>query len=148
MFPPLINDITTTFPNEPRFVETARQNPDLKYDYNPTNFQAQREYYKELNPLDCPLSPEKCFEICHQVARREGAWRIVSVEPNTYRLEAVATTWLFRFEDDLIVEVRTQDQKNQIHMRSKSRKGKGDLGANARRIRDFLAKLRTKFDNP
>ncbi len=51
---------------------------------------------------------------------------------------------MLRFKDDVLVEVRPHPGGSEVAMRSKSRVGKGDLGANAKRIRAFLAALRTR----
>jgi uncharacterized protein (DUF1499 family) len=79
-------------------------------------------------------------------ARAEGA---VGRDAQPWRLQAVATTALLRFKDDVVVEVRPRDDGGStVAMRSKSRLGKGDLGANARRIRAFLADLRVRLEGP
>ena len=56
-------------------------------------------------------------------------------------IEAIATTRLFKFKDDVTVTLTRQDDATVVNVRSKSRVGKGDLGANARRIRAFQAEL-------
>jgi uncharacterized protein (DUF1499 family) len=49
---------------------------------------------------------------------------------------------LFHFKDDFVIEVRPSDGGgSRIEMRSKSRDGISDFGANARRIRAFFAML-------
>ena len=54
-------------------------------------------------------------------------------------LEAVVTSRLFGFQDDIAIRVRPDsDGTSRIDMRSKSRDGKGDQGANAARIRSFV----------
>jgi hypothetical protein len=70
-------------------------------------------------------------------------WEIVSNIPSEGRLEATATTALFRFKDDVVLRVRpTQDGTGSIvDMRSVSRVGQSDLGVNAQRVRAFLADL-------
>jgi Protein of unknown function (DUF1499) len=70
-------------------------------------------------------------------------WEIVSNIPSEGRLEATATTALFRFKDDVVLRVRpTQDGTGSIvDMRSVSRVGQSDLGVNAERVRAFLADL-------
>ena len=60
-------------------------------------------------------------------------------------IRAVATTPVFRFKDDVTISVAHQDNFTLVNVRSKSRIGKGDLGANARRIRDFQARLAGKL---
>ncbi|MND03152.1 hypothetical protein D3C83_228380 [compost metagenome] len=58
------------------------------------------------------------------------------------RVEAIATTTLLRFKDDVVVRVRDAAGGSRVDVRSKSRVGVGDLGTNARRIRRFLSALR------
>lgn len=56
-------------------------------------------------------------------------------------IEAVATTRLFKFKDDMTVTFKRDGEVTVVNVRSKSRVGKGDLGTNARRIRAFQAEL-------
>ena len=56
----------------------------------------------------------------------------------------MATSKLFHFQDDIVVRVRPgADGGSLVDMRSKSRVGQGDMGANAARIRQFMVALRT-----
>jgi uncharacterized protein (DUF1499 family) len=57
------------------------------------------------------------------------------VEADEHYMHAECTSLIFRFVDDfeVLVEVDTQE----IHVRSASRVGYSDLGANRRRIEDF-----------
>jgi len=43
---------------------------------------------------------------------------------------------------DFVIEVRDANGQSLVEMRSKSRNGKGDVGVNARRIRDFLTRVK------
>jgi uncharacterized protein (DUF1499 family) len=58
------------------------------------------------------------------------------------RIEAVDTTFWFGFQDDIVIRIRGEAAGTRVDVRSKSRVGRGDLGANARRIRGFLEALR------
>ena len=59
-------------------------------------------------------------------------------------MEAVATSKLFHFQDDIVIRVRPEGQGGSlVDMRSKSRDGQGDFGVNAARIRQFMVALRT-----
>jgi uncharacterized protein (DUF1499 family) len=42
------------------------------------------------------------------------------------------------FKDDVIIRVRTNGQGSLLDLRSVSRVGEGDIGANAKRIRLFI----------
>ena len=67
---------------------------------------------------------------------------ITRSDPAAHALEGISTTRLFRFHDDFVVEVRADDGGSVVQMRSKSRDGKGDIGANAARIKALFAQLR------
>ena len=63
---------------------------------------------------------------------------ITAQSPEKGEIQAVATTRVFRFKDDVTITV---GRDGQVNVHSRSRIGKGDLGANARRIREFQATL-------
>ena len=58
-------------------------------------------------------------------------------------MEAVATSFFFRFKDNIVVRARPAGEGtgSVVDMRSISRVGVSDIGVNARRVRDFLAEL-------
>ena len=53
----------------------------------------------------------------------------------------VDTSLLFGFKDDIVVRVAANGAGSRVDVRSLSRVGRSDIGANARRIRAFLGKL-------
>ena len=57
------------------------------------------------------------------------------------RIEATDTTFWFGFEDDVVIRVEADGAGSRVDVRSVSRGGVGDVGANARRIRAYLQKL-------
>jgi uncharacterized protein (DUF1499 family) len=71
-------------------------------------------------------------------------WQVTGEDAAAGRIEAVATSRLFRFRDDVVIRVQAgpQEQGARIDVRSRSRIGQSDLGANAERIRAFLARVR------
>ena len=88
-----------------------------------------------------PMPPDRAFARAEAAARALG-WEIVAAAPAEGRLEATATTRWFGFKDDIVVRVTPAPGGSQVDIRSVSRVGRSDLGANARRIRAFLAALR------
>ena len=66
---------------------------------------------------------------------------IVTAESTEGRVEATATTFWFGFKDDLVVRVALDDGDALIDLRSKSRVGQSDIGANADRIREFIQRF-------
>jgi uncharacterized protein (DUF1499 family) len=102
----------------------------------------QRPAYPQVAPLTLDLAPEEAFEIARKAAERRG-WRIVeSVPPGGRiglgRIEAVDRTFLLRLPDDVTVRLRPRADGTRIDVRSASRLGRHDFGANAARIRRYL----------
>jgi uncharacterized protein (DUF1499 family) len=142
---PPINDITTDTMNPPQFVTApslpANRGRDMSYPG--ASFAArQRRGYPTLAPLHVDMPPNEAFQRVQAAARHMPGWEITRTEPAARALEGVATTRLFRFKDDFVIEVRPQDGHSIVQMRSKSRDGKGDIGANAARITAFFAALK------
>jgi uncharacterized protein (DUF1499 family) len=139
-YPP-INDITTDADNPPEFTFAKtlppNQNRDLTYDKS--KYAAQQEAgYGMIAPLKERLEPSATFERVRETAQQVPTWKITYSDPAKNVLEAVATSKLFHFQDDVIIVIRpTPDGESLIEMRSKSRDGIGDFGVNARRIRRF-----------
>lgn len=68
------------------------------------------------------------------VARANG-WKIQAVDPERRHLHAVASTPLWHFKDDVEVWVKTTaDGGSALYLRSASRLGMADFGANTARI--------------
>jgi uncharacterized protein (DUF1499 family) len=142
---PAINDFTTNPADPPSFKEAARipanAGRDLAY---PASFAAiQRACCADLAPLRLPLPPDRAFANALGVASSMG-WEVTAKDPADGRIEAVATTRLFGFHDDIAIRVRPDGDGSVVDMRSKSRDGKGDLGTNAARIRAFTTALRDR----
>ena len=136
---PAINDITTNLENPPGFAPApaGHRNADRDMSYPSDWKPLVREAYPDLAPIRVSVSPGQAYALSLDEARELG-WQITRRERNEF--EAEATTPLFRFVDDVSVRVVTGANGNGvIDIRSKSRDGKGDLGANANRIRTFSA---------
>lgn len=140
-----INDITTDTENPPEFVFAltlpANQGRDMKYD--PTKYAAaQEEIYGIIAPLKEKVEPAAAFARVLNQAQKIPTWKVTYSDQSKNTLEAVATSKLFHFQDDVIVQIRpSPDGESLIEMRSKSRDGKGDFGVNARRIRRFFDRI-------
>ncbi len=140
---PRIHDITTDVDDPPAFVAilplraTARNQAEYG---GPRVADAQRRHYPDLRPLDLTLSPASALERARRVGV-EMEWEIVAVDGATGRLEATASTPWFGFKDDVVVRILPRDGGARIDVRSVSRVGRSDLGKNAERIREFLARM-------
>ena len=96
--------------------------------------------YPDLHTQRFPRPPGEVFNAALATAREMG-FEITSQSPEKGEIQAVATTRLLRFKDDVTIRVGRESEVATVNVRSRSRIGKGDLGANARRIRDFQAGL-------
>ncbi len=98
--------------------------------------------YPDLQPqrFAPPHDFNRVFDAALDVARTMG-WEIREIAKDRGTIEAVATTRLFKFKDDVTITVANEGASVVVNARSKSRVGKSDLGANARRIRAFQAEL-------
>ena len=142
-YPP-IHDITTDIQDPPRFVDVLPLRKDARnsVDYTDTETPVrQRAAYPDILPLDLTIEPAAAFE-CAELAARSLGWQIVAVKAEEGRIEATATTFWFGFKDDIVVRIRPHDAGCRVDIRSVSRVGRGDAGANAGRVRDFLYKMR------
>jgi uncharacterized protein (DUF1499 family) len=134
---PPINDITTDPGDPPQFAALAREGPNVGRDmsYPGESFASQqRAAYPDLAPIEVAAPPDEALAAV-KTAFESFGWKIVAVDPAAGTIEATDTSRIFRFVDDIVVRARAHDNGSIIDVRSKSREGKGDLGANAARIR-------------
>jgi uncharacterized protein (DUF1499 family) len=140
---PMINDITTDLADPPEFVAAkvldGNRGRDMSY---PEGFVAQQRKGYDLEPLELSRPPADAFERARTALESLPNTRIIDVDPVAMRIEAVATSRIFHFEDDIVVRVRPTKIGSRIDVRSKSRLGRGDMGVNARRIEHLFAILR------
>ncbi|KAJ9531477.1 hypothetical protein QJQ45_015056 [Haematococcus lacustris] len=109
----------------------------------------QKAYGSKLHPLVFPsskISRSDLFEVVSAVAMKQGDWKLEKIMRQSKILQGVATTRIMRFQDDFVILVSERSTPrgsvSRVDMRSKSRMGKGDLGANAARIEHFLGQVR------
>lgn len=153
------NDFTTT-PGDPPAFEAIAALPenngrDLSYPYPANEAPA-------IGPLTVPGPENDPAGILAKVEAAAGAmagWEVVAVDRERLKLEAVATTSLFEFKDDVVVEIRQRAAADgsvtgpagavllQVHMRSKSRVGRSDFGANRKRVALFFDRLKAAFED-
>jgi uncharacterized protein (DUF1499 family) len=139
---PPIHDITTDLENPPSFqaVVPLRADAPNTLDRSPQLAQQQREGYPDLAPITLPEPPAAVFDRALAVAQQAG-WDIVTADKGTGRIEATDTTRWFGFKDDVVVRITPWGSGTRVDVRSVSRVGRGDVGTNARRIRDYLEDL-------
>ena len=108
--------------------------------------QVGQEAYPELETLVTATAPADAFAAAEAEARAQG-WTIVSADAATGLIEATAETFWFGFKDDVAIRVRPADAGAAIDMRSTSRVGLSDLGANAARIEGYMTALSARLSD-
>ena len=140
-----IHDVSTDTANPPQFVAVLPLRATAKAanttDYDAKTAQLQKETYPDIGPLHLDAPPAQAFDRA-LAAARGMRWEIVASDPAQGRIEATATTFWFGFKDDIVVRIAAEGSGSRLDVRSLSRIGKSDVGANARRIRDYLAKVK------
>jgi uncharacterized protein (DUF1499 family) len=141
---PPIHDITTDAYDPPVFValmEERKKAPNGADYGGPTIAAQQQKAYPDIKPIVVTSSPADALQRAIDAARSLG-WQVVSSDAPSGRIEATDTTAWFGFKDDIVVRVRPEPTGgSRIDVRSVSRVGRSDLGANAKRIREFISKL-------
>jgi uncharacterized protein (DUF1499 family) len=104
----------------------------------------QEEGYPDIAPLSLERSATEVFSLVHEAVERLG-WNIVSNETpgeaGPGLIEATDRTRIMGFTDDVAIRVKGDDTYAVVDVRSVSRYGWHDLGANAKRIRKLFEEI-------
>lgn len=146
---PALNDVSTDIDDPPGFsrsrVALDARKGRVPPDVSPEQRRAQRLAYPKTLPIVLEVPAEMAFDIARRAALNRG-WQVLeSARPGgrsgAGRIEAVARTRLLRFSDDITIRVRPRADGSRIDIRSASRLGNHDLGANAARIAAFAEEV-------
>ncbi len=151
---PWIYDITTDPIDPPRYDTLAKARPR---DANPIVYpglaaaEQQLEAYPDIEPLDADIDTRAAYNAALTIINRRR-WRVVEARAPDQgrpegRIEAVARTPIMGFRDDVIVRVRPFEGGARVDIRSSSRYGSFDFGANAARVRRLLEDIEAEFAN-
>lgn len=95
----------------------------------------------EHRPRAWPAPPAELLPRVVEAVTRLG-WSELAVDGGAGTVTAVVTTPLLRFKDDVVVRVEPAgDGASTLYVRSRSRVGRGDLGANTRHLLDLYEAL-------
>jgi uncharacterized protein (DUF1499 family) len=140
---PAISDITTDPANPPRFDVLARLRPRGSSNYpGAAVAERQRAAYPDVAPLQVDATPKIAYDIALALVTKRK-WVVVDQRPPAAGrregvIEAVARTLIMGFRDDVVIRVSPMGQGARVDMRSASRYGSHDFGANASRVRALL----------
>ncbi len=153
---PVIHDITTDPDNPPAYLvlSNARREDANSAQYPGKSAARQQEqYYPLVKPIVIERSVEEAFELARSSMARLK-WSIVAKAPpqkrgrqnKTARLEAVDKTLILGFSDDIVVRITGNNSSARIDIRSSSRYGRHDFGANAARIESFARMFKARME--
>ena len=143
---PAIHDITTDTNNPPEFRAMVKHRVHAVNGlaYGTEEMPAaelaglQLAAYPNVKHLESELSVADALARSESVLKGQGL-KIVSTDLEAGLVEATATSFWFGFKDDVVVRVVAMNVGSRIDIRSVSRVGQSDIGANAARIEIFLA---------
>jgi uncharacterized protein (DUF1499 family) len=130
--------------NPPEFVAAARLRGQgdhpVAYD-GPDVAEQQKKAYPNIQPVFLEDDPASVLTKIEATLLEMGL-EITESNADAGRVEAMDTTFLFGFRDDVVVRVTVEEGKGtRVDVRSKSRVGMSDLGENAKRITRFIELL-------
>jgi hypothetical protein len=144
---PAISDVSTDTVDPPRLHAAAalraRGANSVNYPGGETA-ELQRKYYPAVRTVEFDAEAEEIYAAVLALVQRNG-WRLAdNIPPAANRdgqIEAIASTPLMGFREDIAIRVRRAGTMVRVDMRSASRYGQRDFGTNARRIEALLAQL-------
>ena len=142
---PMIHDVSTDLDNPPIFsitnsLRTAEEN---SLDYAGEEIaKKQRSAFPNIQTFHSDIPPAEARKLALKTIEALN-WVLIVDDGSTSSIEAYDKSSVFGFIDDVVIRIRPNEGGSKIDVRSVSRVGLGDLGANANRIRLFLS----TFDN-
>lgn len=140
---PPISDITTDAGNPPRFEALARSRPADRIGYpGAAAAQKQAAAYPDIVPLQVSVPVRVAYDVTLALVLKRK-WHVAELRPpvgnrREAAIEATARTPIMGFRDDVVIRISPTREGARVDMRSASRVGLYDFGANAARIRSLL----------
>ncbi len=148
---PFIHDVTTDTQNVPMFTQAILDLRAKTEGVNPVTYKGKKDSrdnelysvlqtraFPAIRPLVLSGMPEQIYGQALTIAKQSG-WKIHTEDVDKGIIEATATTFWYGFKDDIIIRIRPAEGGGSIvDMRSISRIGGSDIGANAARIKKFI----------
>ncbi len=97
----------------------------------------------KLRPVSLPLPPAEAVLRVVEILKNLTRWKVESSDPATGTIHAIHITILWRFRDDIHIRIKPDGTGSRVFAHSQARLGKGDLGKNARNLRELTDALKT-----
>ncbi|MEL6859502.1 MAG: DUF1499 domain-containing protein [Pseudomonadota bacterium] len=111
----------------------------------------KRTVYPKMESLYFSQSPTELAAAAEQIINKRG-WEIVASGPtgreagDELQIDATATSGWFGFKDDIAVRISPVEGAVKVDIRSTSRVGLSDLGANSTRVYGLMIELEDRAD--
>lgn len=147
---PRLYDVTTDLASPPAFDKVAKIRQGQA---NPVHYEAsfaplQAAAYPDIKPLFVPRPLADVYTAVRDAVKRLD-WKVIDEQfpegARTGYIEAADRTFVFGFTDDVVIRITGSPKASKIDIRSSSRFGLHDLGRNAKRIRRFMAAVKTRL---
>lgn len=150
---PALTDLSTDLDEPPRFsvapnLRDGRMNRVAAI--TPEAAAAQMHAYPDIAGRRLDATPDRVLAALAPVVAARG-WRVRGQMPTSAQapevsIEMEAPSWLLRLPADAVVRLSDEGETTFVDMRIAVRYGPHDLGANARRIRGFMADLAAELE--
>lgn len=151
---PLLADISTDTVDPPRF-SLSKAAMAARGGFTPAGVaaparQEQHGAYGDVEPIVVDLDADEAFALVLKTAAARG-WRVIEQHAPGGRsgeghVDFLDRTLVMGFYDDVTVRLRPLAGQTRIDVRSASRYGRHDFGANAKRIEQFAEELQAQLD--
>jgi len=137
--PAPLNDISTDTANPPLYSAVAAIRPvnsnTLIYPEKAATLQAQR--FPSITPIYSTLSTDDAFKTAMIIVENNG-WSLAFDSREAGIIEAVESSLVFNFQDDIVIRITPNDSGSIVDIRSHSRVGLYDMNANGNRVMAFI----------
>lgn len=153
---PFIHDITTDTQNPPTFSDVIKAERAKVEGVNTLDYIGKKartkdgeklvsvlqvKAYPAVRTLVLSEQPDVVFGEALAAVKSLG-WEIAVSDPDKGRIDATDTTFWYGFKDDVTVRIKAgEGGETLVDVRSVSRVGGSDLGANAARVEKLLSRL-------
>jgi uncharacterized protein (DUF1499 family) len=151
---PALHDISTDVDDPPAFSQSQHA-LDARKGFVPLSVSAsqrqrQLDAYPNVQPIILDLDAGDAYQTVLQVVTAKH-WKLVEAHPPGGRfglghVDAIDHSHVFGFANDITIRIRPLAGQTRIDVRSVSRVGRHDFGANARRILAFADDLKNLAD--
>jgi uncharacterized protein (DUF1499 family) len=150
---PVLNDLTTDFDNPPAFTAIAalRGPGDNRVTYHRKRLaEEQANAYPDIRPMQIARPADEAYALVVDAVKRLKM-EIVRDDPpddagKPGEIEAVDRTLVLGFYEDIAIRVTGDEESARVDIRSASRFGRGDMGANAEGIRELFNEIQARVD--